>query len=83
MATRKSKSVATPVETRATTTVLTLTVPLPKPRNRVAMNPLLKKSTVHADADGRDKRGRDRAQEVRQDMQEALNRRRKGAGNED
>lgn len=84
MATRKSKLVSKVVPKRAPNTTLTLTIAVLKPRNRVAMNPLLKKSAAHTDALGRDQRKRGNALEVQQAVQDALNRRRGGdtGGNE-
>ena len=65
MATYKSKSIPPMVAKRTPNVALTLAIPVPKPRNRVAMNPLLKKSAVHADA-----------LELQQGVHDALNRRR-------
>ena len=76
MATHKNKSIPPVVAKRTANVALTLAIPVPKPRNRVAMNPLLKKSAVHADAQSRYKRGRDDALELQQGVQDALNRRR-------
>ena len=83
MATRKSKSVPKVVVKTTSSVALTLTFPVLKPRNRVAMNPLLKKSTVHAAAQSRDKRVHGNALEVQQGVQEALNRHRGGRGDDD
>ena len=55
MATRKTKSVPTQV-TPPPGAAMTLTLPVPAPRNRLAVNPLLKKSSVHADARKRQSR---------------------------
>ncbi len=84
MATGKSKSVPKAVVKRAPNAALTLTIALLKPRNRVAMNPLLKKSAAHTDGLSRDQRKRGNALEVQQGVQDALNRRRGGdtGGNE-
>ena len=84
MATRKSKPVSKVVVKRALDTTVTLTIAVLKPRNRVAMNPLLKKSAAHTDALSRDQRKRGNALEVQQAVQDALNRRRGGdtGGNE-
>ena len=49
MATRKNKSVPTQV-VLTPGAPMTITLPVPAPRNRLAVNPLLKKSSVHADA---------------------------------
>lgn len=78
MATRKSKLVPRLIEKRTPHAVLTLTIPVLKPRNPLATNPLLKKSTMHTDTGGRNKRGRGGAVEVQQGVQDALNRRRGG-----
>ena len=83
MATRKSKLVSKVVVKRAPNTTVTLTIAVPKPRNRVAMNPLLKKSAAHTDALSRDQRKRGNAHEVQQAVQDALNRRRGGTGGND
>ena len=56
MATRKTKSVPTRVVPHPDAP-MTLTLPVPAPRNRLATNPLLKKSSVHADARKRQSRG--------------------------
>ncbi len=76
MTPRKSKSIQPVVVNCTPNVALTLAIPVPKPRNRVAMNALLKKSAVHADAQSRDKRGRGSVLEVQQGVQDALNRRR-------
>ena len=55
MATRKTKSVPTQVAPPPGA-AMTLTLPVPAPRNRLAVNPLLKKSSVHADARNRQSR---------------------------
>ena len=55
MATRKTKSVPTQVAPPPGAP-MTLTLPVPAPRNRLAVNPLLKKSSVHADARKRQSR---------------------------
>lgn len=55
MATRKTKSVPTGVVLHPGAPI-TLTLPVPAPRNRLAANPLLKKSAVHADARKRQSR---------------------------
>jgi len=47
MAARKKKSAPTRVPTPPGSP-LTITVPVPAPRNRLAVSPLLKKSSVHA-----------------------------------
>ena len=86
MATRKSKSgskvvakVGANVRAKRPPNVpLTLTIPVRKPRNPLAMNPLLKKSAAHTDAQVRDRRKRGDALEVRQGVQEMLHRRRAG-----
>ena len=75
MATRRRKSVAQTVSV-ATGVPLTLTIPVRKPRNRLAVDPLLKKSSAHADS--RNKRVRDGKLEVQQDVHDALIRRRIG-----
>lgn len=49
MATRKTKSVPTQVAPPPGAP-MTLTLPVPAPRNRLAVNPLLKKSSAHEDA---------------------------------
>ena len=77
MAARNSKSILPVVAKRTPNVALTLAIPVSKPRNRVAMNPLLKKSAVHADAQSRDKRGRGNVLELQQGVQDALNRRRR------
>lgn len=48
MATRKSKSGPTQV-VPTPGAPMTITLPVPAPRNRLAVNPLLKKSSAHAD----------------------------------
>ncbi len=78
MTTGKSKSVRKAVVKNVPHGSMTLTIPVPKPRNRLALDPLLKKSAVHATGYSRNKRERDSALEVQQDVQEALNRRRGG-----
>ena len=55
MASRKTKSVPTQV-VPTPSAAITLTVPVPAPRNRLSMNPLLKKSSVHADVRKRQSR---------------------------
>ena len=55
MATRKTKSVPTQV-VPPRGAPMTLVMPVPAPRNRLAVNPLLKKSSVHADARNRQSR---------------------------
>ena len=73
MATRKSKSVPkAAVAKGASPVALTLTIPVAKPRNRVATNPLLKKSAVHTDAQRRDQGRRGNALEVQQGIQDML-----------
>lgn len=79
MATRKSKSVPkAAVAKGASPVALTLTIPVAEPRNRVATNPLLKKSAVHADAQRRDQGRRGNALEVPQGVQDVLDRHRIG-----
>ena len=73
MATRKSKSVPkAAVAKGASLVALTLTIPVAKPRNRVATNPLLKKSAAHTDAQRRDQGRRGNALEVQQGVQAML-----------
>ena len=70
---RKSKSVPkAAVAKGASPVALTLTIPVAKPRNRVATNPLLKKSAVHTDAQRRDQGRRGNALEVQQGIQDML-----------
>lgn len=76
MAIRRRKLIGQVVAKPAPNLALTLTIPVLKPRNRVAMNPLLKKSAVHTGAQSRDRRGCGDALEVPQGVQDALNRRR-------
>lgn len=82
MATRKSKSVPKALvksaPDAAPDAALTLTIPVLKPRNHLAASPLLKKSAAHTDAQRRDQSKRGNALEVKQDLQDALNRRRGG-----
>lgn len=78
MATRKRKSGSKVVAKSPPNVALTLTIPVLKPRNRLAMNPLLMKSTAHTDAQSRGKRERDGVLETQRAMQEALNRRHGG-----
>ena len=75
MAARKSRSIPKAVAKRTPTAVLSLTIPVTKPRNRIAMNPLLKKSAAHTEGQSRVKRERGDALEVQQGVQDALNRR--------
>ena len=69
MATRKRKSIPQPLIGSARVP-LTITIAVPKPRNRLAVNALLKKSSVHADR--RRSRERDGELDVKQDINDAL-----------
>lgn len=77
MAARKSKPVPKLDVHSASHAALTLklTLPVLKPRNRLAMNPLLRKSAAHNNTQRRDPRTRDKALEEHQGVHDALNRR--------
>ena len=80
MATCKSKSVPQPLigTLRAP---LTITIAAPKPRNRLAVNALLRKSSVHADR--RNRRGRDGQLDMQQDVSDALSQQQRKGENQD
>jgi dihydroxyacetone kinase len=65
---RKAVSKRTPrLKTVTDTTAITLSIPVAKPRNRIAVDPLLKKSGAHADK--RKHQLRDLVKEARDEVQ--------------